>query len=365
MNPGPLDAFLVWFFEAHLLGVALEDLAKFALFLAAGVLLGRVLRYPVVHWLKRMTPNADHSSNERVGRSIERAVFLLIFSIVLDSGAVDVLHLPGWAWNKARHLPTLLMTFASAALFLQIVEISLIGLRRRWQGGGNQVDESLIAFMRKGIRLVVILVAALVAADTIGFKVTGIVAGLGIGGAALALASQGLIANFLGTIEIVADRLFRVGDRIHFDAFDGFVEEMGLRSTKIRSLTGERIIVPNKKMAEVQIQNFSRNGLVRTTLTVGIVYHTPHERITEAVRILDSIFEGRSTIDSRQVVLKALAASALELEMIFWARYKTAVEYQGLIHDLNLEIKKRFDAAGLAFAFPTQTIQIEQPAAKA
>lgn len=355
----PVDAFWAWFFSASFLGMRLADLAKFAGFILAGVVLGRLLRIPITRWLTRITPETDRETGERIGRGVEKAVSLLIFAIVLGSGAVDVLHLPGWAWEKARHLPTILMALASTMLFLQIVEIFLVGLRRRWQDGRSQVDESLIAFIRKGVRIIVVLVAVLVAADNIGFKVTGIVAGLGIGGAAVALAAQGLIANFLGTIEVVADKMFRVGDRVQFDAFDGFVDEFGLRSTKIRAITGERIIVPNKKMAEVQLRNFSRNGFVRTTVMVGVVYSTTHDRLREAVRILDGIFKDRRDQESYQIVFKSLSACSLDLEVTFWARYTTYLEYNALMDGLNFEIKKRFDATGIAFAFPTQTLHIE------
>ncbi len=352
----PVDAFWNWFFQADFLGVTLVNLTKFAGFLLAGFVLGRVLRYPITRWLQGVTPKTDHATSHRVGRAVERAVFLLIFSIVLKSGAVDILHLPGWAWEKAHVAVTILMAFAATLLFLQFVEVALFGLRKRWQDSQSQVDEHLINFLRKGIRIFVILIAVLVTADNIGFRVSGAIAGLGVGGAALALAAQGLIANILGTIEIVADRLFRVGDRIHFDAFDGFVEEMGLRSTKIRALTGERIIIPNKKMAEAQVSNHSRNGFVRTTVNVGIVYDSSHDRILEAVRVLESIFKERSDVDFHQIVFKNLGACSLEIEVIFWARYRLFTEYNALIHAINLEIKRRFDAAGLAFAFPTRTI---------
>ncbi|MFZ4694864.1 MAG: mechanosensitive ion channel family protein [Verrucomicrobiia bacterium] len=355
----PVDAFWAWFFTAHVLGMRLADLAKFAGFILAGVVLGRLLRIPITRWLTRITPETDRETGERIGRGVEQAVSLLIFAIVLGSGAVDVLHLPGWAWEKARHLPTVLMATASTMLFLQIVEISLIGLRRRWQDGQTQVDESLISFIRKGVRILVILVAVLVAADNIGFKVTGIVAGLGVGGAAVALAAQGMISNFLGTVEVVADKLYRVGDRIQFETFDGFVEEFGLRSTKVRALTGELIIIPNRKMAEVQIRNHSRKGGVRTILTVGLVYGTSHERIGEAIRLLDEILSTRKDVESHQVTFRHLGTYSLDLEMILWARYKTWPEYNALMHALNSEIKKRFDAVGISFAFPTQTLHIE------
>ena len=356
-----MDEFLDWFLKYKLLGAPLPDLAKFTGFILAGFILGRILRYPVARWLKRITPESEHAIGDKVGRGIEKSVSLLIFTIVMKTGAIDVLHLPGWAWEKCGYAVTVLMAIASTMLFLQTVEVGLFGLRKRWQANQNQVDDHLINFMRKGIRVFVIIVAALVTADNIGFKVTGAIAGLGIGGAAIALASQGLIANLLGTIEIVADRLFRVGDRIHFDAFDGFVTDIGLRSTRIRALTGEIVTIPNRRMAEAQIRNFSRNGLVRTTMAVGVVYSTGHDEVRKAMQVLEEIFKARKDVDSHQIYLRQLGTSSLELEVIFWARYSTSHEYNDLIGQIHLEVKRRFDESKIEFAFPTQTLHIAQP----
>ncbi len=339
----------------------LSHLAKFGGFLLAGLVFGRLLRYPLAQWIEWLTPVDDHATSVRVAKSFERLNFFLVFAIVLNMGAIDVLHLPGWLWERARHLPKILLGIAVTMLFLQMVEVALIGLRKRWESARSGVDESLIGFVRKGIRIFVIIIAVLVTADSMEIKVTGAIAGLGIGGAALALAAQGLIANFLGTIEIVADRMFRVGDRIHFENFDGFVQEIGLRSTKIRALTGERLIVPNKKMAEVKLRNYSRDGLVRTDVIVGIVYSTSHDHVREATQVLDAILRERKDVDSHQIFLKNLGAYSMDLEAVFWASYTTSSEYNSLIGEINLEIKRRFDAAGIEFAFPTQTLHITQP----
>ncbi|MCC7519573.1 MAG: mechanosensitive ion channel [Verrucomicrobiae bacterium] len=360
MAAQPVDDFWEWFFRARVFEARVADLAKFGAFIIAGIVLGRLLRIPVTRWLERFASGTDREPGRKIGRGIERAVSLLIFSIVLGSGAIDVLHLPGWAWEKARHLPTVLMAVASTMLFLQLVEIALVALKSRGMEGRSQADESLVGFIRKGVRFIVILVAALVIADNLGFKVTGIVAGLGVGGAALALAAQNLIANFLGTLEIVADRLYGVGDRIEIEKFDGFVEQFGLRSTKIRAITGERIIVPNKKMADTQMRNHSRNGNVRTVLSFRLAYGTPHERLGEAIRLLDEILAARNDVDSRLVTFKTLGVYSLEIEVILWARYKTWPEYNTLLNGINGEIKKRFDAAGIAFALPAQTLRVER-----
>ncbi len=348
----PLDAFWDWFFRAHVLGARVADLTKFAAFLLLGLILSRLLRVPLARWLDRLTPRADRDAGARIGRGVGRSVSLLIFGIVLGSGAIDVLHLPGWAWEKARHLPTVLMAAAAAMFFLQVAEGFFLGVQRRWSDGRSSSDAALLRFIRKAVRALVVLVVVLVAADNIGVKVTGIVTSLGIGGAALALASQSMIANFIGTIEVVADKLYRVGDRIQFDAFDGFVEELGLRSTKIRALTGERVTVPNRQMAMAQIRNHSRNRSVRTLLTIGLVSATSHDRVGEAIRILDQVFKEWKEVDAHQVTFKRFGAGSLDLEVIFWARYKDWPGYNALVHELNTELKKQLDAAGISFTLP-------------
>jgi MscS family membrane protein len=352
--------FFEWLNQATFLTLPLPHICKFFGFLLAAWVCGHVLRAPLSRWLGRFTPAEDRVTSERVAHGFERSAFFLIFVVVLKTGAIDVLHLPGWLWQRGQDATTAALALASTILFLQIVEVGLIGLRRKWATTKGEVDEHLIVFMRKGIRVFVVLIAVLVTADNIGFRVTGMIAGLGVGGAALALAAQGLIANLLGTFEIVGDKLFRAGDRIQFDQFDGFVQEVGLRSTKMRALTGEQIITPNRKMAEAQIRNFSRNGLVRTTLVVGLVYETTHDNVQKAIQILEAMIKERSDVDSHQIYLKHLGAYSLDLEAVMWARYATYIEYNRLMGEINLEIKKRFDAAHIEFAFPTQTLHVAQ-----
>ncbi len=357
-----LDSYLAWLDQATFLGAPLGNILKFAAFVSAGFILGRLIRIPVARWLEKATPESDHHTSVRVSAALERSLFLLIFALVLKTGAIDVLHLPGWAWEKSQYAITVLIAIASTILFLQMVELGLFGLRKKWQMTRSEVDDHLINFLRKGIRIFIIIVAALVTADNIGFKVTGAIAGLGIGGIAVGLAAQGLIANILGTVEVVADRLYRVGDRIHFDSFDGFVTDVGLRSTEIRSISGETIHVPNKKMAEVQIRNYSRNGLVRTSTPVGVTYSTTHDQVGHAMRILEEVMRGQQNIRDHQIFLKQLGAYSLDLEIVFWAAYKTSSEFNDLMGRLHMEIKRRFDEARLEFAFPTQTLHVTQAA---
>ncbi|MDD2711018.1 MAG: mechanosensitive ion channel [Verrucomicrobiae bacterium] len=353
-----MEDFYSWMLNHTFLGVPLLHFAKFLGFLAAAYVLGRLLRFPLSKWMERLMPGEDRQASERVAQGFERATFILVFSIVLKFGAIDVLHLPGWLWARCQQGMTAFMAVAATLLFLQIVDVVLLGWRKHWQDEKSQADEHLISFTRKGIRVVVVLLAVLITAENIGVEVKGLITGLGVGGAAVALAAQGLIGNLLGTFEIVGGRLFKLGDRIQFDGHDGFVQEIGLRSTKVRALSGEVVVTPNKKMAEMQIRNFSRDGTVRTSVVVGVVYSTMHDAILRAMRILEEILKARQDVVSHQIYLKNLGASSVDLETVFWARYAADAEHNKLIGELNLEIKRRFDAERIEFAFPTQTLHV-------
>jgi MscS family membrane protein len=346
------------FLQGSFLGIEVPDLCKFLGFLVGGWLVGKLSKKPLALWIERLTPKDDHTTSVRFARNFQRLSFLFVFALVLNMGAIDVLHLPGWLWLRLRHLPVILLAIASTLLALQIIDVALLGLQKKWNNTRSNVDELLVDFLRRGIRIFIILLAVLVTAQKMELPVTSAIAGLGIGGAAIALASQNLLANVIGTMEVVADKLYHVGDRIQFDGFDGFVTHVGLRSTKIRAISGEEIIVPNKRMAEVQVRNFTREGFVRTSLVTGLTYATSHERLREAQGILDAIFKARSDVQSYQIYLKNLAAYSLELEVVFWAQYTTSREFNELVSQLQLEIKRRFDEAKLDFAFPTQTLHL-------
>lgn len=355
-----LHHFRATYLTGNILGVDVYDLTKFTGMLVAGLILGRLLRYPVARIIERFTPKDDHTTSQKVSSRFEKLSFLLVFAIVLNMGAIDVLHLPGWLWMRMSSGTVIFLAVIVTIIALEMIDIALLGLKKRWSDQNSQVDELLINFIRKGVRIFIVLIAILVTAQQMGINVTSVVTGLGIGGAAIALGAQGLIANIIGTVEIVADRLYHVGDRIHFDYFDGFVTDVGLRSTKIRALTGEQIIVPNKKMAENQIRNYSRNGLVRTNVSVGLTYSTDHDEILKAMKILDGIFKARKDVDTHHIYLKSLGDYSLQLEVIFWARYSVSAEYNELMGQIHLLVKKEFDAAGIEFAFPTQTLHVTQ-----
>ncbi len=185
------------------------------------------------------------------------------------------------------------------------------------------------------------------------------IAGLGIGGIAVALAAQDTLANLFGTVALLIDRPFRVGDRIEVEGYNGPIERIGLRSTRIRTLDGHLVTIPNKTVANVPINNIAMRPTIKEIMTFGLTYDTTPEQMREALTILRDVFTKHPETDDVWINWKGYGAFSLDIQVIYWCKQVEYAEFLKALEEMNLEIKERFDAAGLEFAFPTQTIHLE------
>jgi MscS family membrane protein len=161
----------------------------------------------------------------------------------------------------------------------------------RLQKKGEESAAVLVQPVRKIAKGLVVLFAALLWLDNIGFNVSALLAGLGVGGIAVALAAQDTLKNFFGSVMILLDKPYSVGQRVTVKGHDGVVEEIGLRSTRIRLLTGHQTTVPNEQMANVDIENIGRRPHIRRRTDITITYDTPPEKIEKAVNIIETILD--------------------------------------------------------------------------
>jgi MscS family membrane protein len=173
------------------------------------------------------------------------------------------------------------------------------------------------------------------------------------------------LANIFGSMTILADRPFKVGDVIRVDSVEGTVEAIGLRSTRIRTVDGHFVTIPNKTVADAAIINISMRPTIRQLITISLTYDTPAARVEEAVKILREIFRAHPLTHDVLVSWKDYAPSSLDIFVAYQCKSTNQKEFLAALEQINLEIKRRFDTAGLQFAFPTQTIQLQQLAAKA
>lgn len=227
-------------------------------------------------------------------------------------------------------------------------------------------QESTIVLLRpvKNVSKVVIVIFAVILwLDNIGFDVGAILAGLGVGGLAVALAAQDTLKNFLGSIMILLDRPYHVGQRIVVKGHDGVVEEIGLRSTKMRLLTGHQTTVPNEEMAKEDIENIGRRPHIRRLTNIAITYDTPPDKVEKALKIIRDILDDHEGMDPEfplRVYFNEFNPASLNILVLYWYHPPDYWGFLAFNGRVNLQIMQEFKKEGIKFAFPTTTTFLTQ-----
>lgn len=212
-----------------------------------------------------------------------------------------------------------------------------------------------LPIVRKGLRSLIWIIGVIMALNNAGYDVAALLAGVGIGGIAMAMAAKDFVANIFGGITVFIDKPFKVGDRIQMDGYDGFVQEIGIRITRIRTFAGRVITVPNHKFTDSYLENVSIEPSRRVKMMLGLEYDTPRTAMEKGIQILkDIIVKHPSLEDDHYVVFESFGDFSLNMMMIYYI--KKDEDVLEVPSQVNLEILEKFNAEGLAFAFPTQTI---------
>ena len=224
------------------------------------------------------------------------------------------------------------------------------------------LDDHLAPLVRKTLRVFIIIMAGLMAIQSFGYPVTGVLASLGIGGLAFALAAKDTVSNIFGSLMIIFDRPFQIGDWIKAGDMEGTVEEIGFRSTKIRTFAKTLISVPNNVIANMALDNFSRMPKRRIRLTVGVTYDTSPAQMREAVQKIRELLQNHPAIDQEFFLVNFTDFGASSLDIMVYCFTTTTVwqEYLDAREDLCLKIMDTLEALGLEIAFPSTTVYIRK-----
>jgi small-conductance mechanosensitive channel len=245
-------------------------------------------------------------------------------------------------------------TTLQAAIFARALILGLVEYRAQ-----TQHEQAALASAMGVIRLLVTValfaVAAILILSNLGVNVTGLIAGLGVGGIAIGLAAQGIFADLFAALAILFDRPFGKGDSIRYDQTSGTVEDIGLKSTRIRSITGEQIIIANKQLLEKEIHNLARLNRRRIVSTFGLIYQVPPETLECLPAMIGEVIAQCSPAKLVRCGLTGFGASSVDYEL----QYDVHSEDYDIVfstrHAVNIAILRLFAKKGIAFAYPTQT----------
>jgi MscS family membrane protein len=252
-----------------------------------------------------------------------------------------------------------LSTLAIVVFLYRLIELLVYELDRFAQRDDNMLDITFVQMIRLITRAVVIAIGAIYLLRALSGKpLSALLAGLGIGGIAIALAAQDTLKNFFGSIMIMLDKPFSVGQRVLVENYDGVVEDIGFRSTRVRTLTGHLVTVPNEKMATNAIENVGRRPHIRRLTNITITYDTPPDKVERALEIIREILdnhEGMHPDFPPRVYFNEFNDTSLNIMMIYWYHPADYWAYVELSEKVNLKIMRAFEKEGIEFAFPTTT----------
>ena len=245
-----------------------------------------------------------------------------------------------------------------AGLWLGKVLSYLIGKGtrlREYEDPSAQTTLNVLGFMS---RLVLWSVILLIILDNLGVNITTLIASLGIGGIALALAAQSILAELFASLSIAMDKPFVIGDFIVIDTFMGSIEKIGMRTTQIRSLGGELIIFSNTDLLKSRIRNYKRMQERRILFTLDVTYGTPSEKVEAIPSMVREIIEADAMTRFDRAHFKGYGPSSLVFEFVYYVLSAEYTDYMDVQQRINLAVYRRFEREGIGFAFPTQTLHV-------
>lgn len=206
-------------------------------------------------------------------------------------------------------------------------------------------------------------ILGLMALDNFGVEVTALIAGLGIGGIAVALAVQNILGDLFASLSIVLDKPFVYGDFIVVGELSGTVEKVGLKTTRVRSISGEQLVFSNSDLLQSRIRNFKRMQERRVVMKISVVYDTPEEALSAIPAMMQELIEAGEGLRFDRAHLQSLGASSIDFEAVYYVNSADFNLHMDRQQAILLELVRRFRAQGLEFAYPTQTLHIVEGAA--
>jgi MscS family membrane protein len=335
-----------------------------ALFLVGAVLLRRAVTNIIFHYLKKLAAKTETTLDDKLFPAMEQptATFIMVTGIF---SALKVLKL---SENTDHYLAAGSTVAFSLVIFWGLLR-ALDALLDHAHEIAREKQMGVAAFMpwiKKSIVAIFVVLGVLLTVQSLGYNVSTILQGLGIGGLAFALAAQDTIANLFGSIVVAIDQPFKVGETVKIGASTGTVEDIGLRSTKIRLTDKSLVVIPNRTVSNEAIVNLSRFTGRRVEQVFGLTYDAKPAQLEALVDEMRSLIKAEAEVNAADthVYFRDLNASSLDIWVVYVAKQPDFAKHMALRQRINLAIMRAVEARGLSFAYPTTVMHLDGPVAK-
>lgn len=327
-----------------------------ALALFFGILVvGKFLLLIICGYLKKKGAAAKN-----VSEVIHKPLLGLILILALYGGVSPYMDTLSSFWQALlSKIIYALICFLITWLIYRFVDIVDLALQNVKNSKGELIDPMLAGIIKRILRVITLFVLLMFLGQNVfGLNITTLLAGAGVAGLAIAFAAQETVANFIGSLMILLDHPFKVGDAVNIDGVIGVVQHVGLRSTTLRSLDGHLVTIPNKTVAGTTVIDISARPSIKTVMNLGLTYDTPPEKMALALAILREVFANHEGMDEKlpaRIYFTEFKDYSLNIQVIVWYHPGDYFKNLEFLNASNLTILQRFNAEGLEFAFPTNT----------
>ncbi|MEE9912084.1 MAG: mechanosensitive ion channel family protein [Deltaproteobacteria bacterium] len=320
----------------------------------------KIIQRVVIRKLSRLAAATDNQVDDLIVSMLKQTKFLilLVASAYVASQAITIKPSIAVLWQKA----VILILIIQGGLWASAGISFALGRTIQKRMDQDASSATTITFLGFVARLILWVIVLLLILDNLGVNITGLVAGLGIGGIAIALAVQNILGDLFASLSIVLDKPFVIGDFVVVDALSGTVEHIGLKTTRIRSLSGEQLIFSNNDLLKSRIRNYKRMEERRIVFGFGIVYQTPLEKLTFIKTMVGDIIKKQENARLDRVHFKEYGDSSLNFEVVYFVANPDFNLYMDVQEAINLEIFRRFQEEGIEFAYPTRTLYLQKDA---
>ncbi len=356
-----LERFVVWL---HHFFPGVEDQLfhwiACGIVLLAAILLRHVITNGIFFYLKKLAAKTETTLDDKLFPALEDPVAMLVMVAGIFA-AFTVLQLSARVDNLIGNGATIAVLGVLLWGFIRAGE-AILDHFEEIAHAKQMTVATFMPLIKKTLYVVAVVVGLILIADSLGAKVGALLASLGIGGLAFALAAQDTIANLFGSLVVVMDQPFRVGDTVKVGVNTGTVEDIGLRSTKIRLVDKSLVVIPNKAVATEAITNLTRFTGRRVEQVLSLTYNTRPEQMETLVVELRQIIARKAAVDPTSVLVyfRDFSASSLDIWLGYSVKNPDFAAHMQLRQELNLEFMRTIATREMSFAFPTQTLHLPE-----
>ncbi len=345
------------FFDKVILGnTVLRYLVSLGMFLGPAAVLFLLNKFAVSRikaWALKTAWEFDDFAIELFEKILYPLIYAGLFFLAFNNLAVAAQYKA--LVNKAGVILVTVFIIRAVIMFLNFLVLKVMLKGETDEARVKSVNGLMIL-----VKIIVWVIGAVLVLDNMGYKVSAVVTGLGIGGIAVALAAQAVLGDLFSYISIMFDKPFMAGDYIVFDDVMGTVENIGIKTTRLRSVTGEQIIVSNSSLTGSRVKNFKRMVTRRGLFTLGITYGTPKTKLEKVPAIIEGIINGVPCTKFERSHFSSYGDSSLNFETVYFVEGNDYKKYMDIQQEIYMKIYEAFEKEGLEFAYPTQTLYVKK-----